>query len=102
MMVRTLLSLSLLALANPGVHAQQVIVQFGPTTEYSTLNCANFRKIQPNAWRAINAQRFGLGFVQNIVPPITPIVSGNWIYNNIDLYSQLELQCGGIPVIAKY
>ena len=101
-MVRTFLAAACVMLAATGVGAQQVVVQFGPTTEYSTLSCRNFRKIEKGAWRAINDQRFGLGFVQNIVPPKTPIVSGNWIYNNIDLYTQLELQCGSVPVIAKY
>jgi hypothetical protein len=84
-------------------HAQQVVVQLGPTTEYSTINCANFAKSPDGTWRSLNGQLFGLGFVQKIVPPVTPIKSGGWIYNNIDLYSQLELQCGGTVLVrARY
>ena len=102
-MIKTLLLASVLSLAATGVQAQSVVVQFGPTTEYSTLSCSNFARQADGTWRALNATRFSLGFVQNIVPTVRPIRSGGWIYNNIDLFSQLELQCGGLgAVVAKY
>ena len=80
-----------------------VVIQFGPTTEYSTLVCSNFTKLPDGTWKALRRDKFGLGFVQNIIPPATPIKSAGWIYNNIDLYSQLEFQCasGGL-VRARY
>ena len=80
-----------------------VIVQFGPTSDYSTINCANFVKLPDGTWQATAPVPFGLGFVQGIIPPVRPIKSGGFIYNNIDLYSQLNSQCGaGVVVRAKY
>lgn len=80
-----------------------VVAQFGPSTTYSSINCANFTKLPDGAWKALNGQLFGLGFVQEIVPPIAPIKSGGFIYNNIDLYSQLEAQCAVSPLVrARY
>lgn len=105
-MKTVLFSLSLLGLAATSAYAETyppVVVQFGPTSEYSTINCANFVKEPDGAWRALSPAPFGLGFVQGIVPPVRPIKLGGFIYNNIDLYSQLELQCvGGGLVRAKY
>lgn len=79
-----------------------VVVQFGPTTTYSTIVCPNFAKAPDGTWHALNPQPYSLGFVQGIIPPIVPIKSGGFIYNNIDLYSQLELQCGATLVRARY
>lgn len=79
-----------------------VVVQFGPTTGYSTIVCPNFAKAPDGTWRALNPTPYSLGFVQGIIPPIVPIKSGGFIYNNIDLYSQLELQCGAALVRARY
>ncbi len=106
-MIKTLLLASALGIVASATQAQVVIAQFGPTTPYSTLSCPNFAKLPDGSWRARNATRFGLGFVQNIIPPVRPIRSGGYVYNNIDLYSQLELQCVGVGVgvggiIAKY
>lgn len=101
-MKKVLFALSLLVLAGAPVRAQQVIVQFGPTTEFSTINCANFAKLPDGKWKALNPTKFGLGFVTAIVPPMQQISLGGYIYNNIDLYSQLNLQCGAGVVIARY
>ena len=111
-MKTTSLTLSLLgALAALGVAsttasaqlAPPVVVQIGPTTDYSTINCANFIKLPDGTWQATAPVPFGLGFVQGIIPPVRPIKSGGFIYNNIDLYSQLNAQCGaGVVVTAKY
>ena len=79
-----------------------VVVQFGPTTSYSTIVCPNFAKAPDGTWQALNPTPYSLGFVQGIIPPIVPIKSGGFIYNNIDLYSQLELQCGAALVRARY
>ena len=81
----------------------QVVVQLGPTTDYSTINCANFVKLPDGTWQATAPVPFSLGFVNDIIPPVRPIKSGGFIYNNIDLYSQLNAQCGaGVVVRAKY
>ena len=77
-------------------------MQIGPTTSYSTIVCPNFAKAPDGTWAALNPTPFGLGFVQGIVPPVIPIKSGGFIYNNIDLYTQLELQCGAVLVRARY
>lgn len=79
-----------------------VIFQLGPTTPYSTINCAEFTKLPDGAWKAIGGVPFGLGFTQGIVPPVRAIKVGSYIYNNIDLYSQLELQCAATLVQARY
>ena len=101
-MKKLLISILFLGTAAAPVHAQQAVVQFGPTTDYSTLNCANFARRPDGKWKALNPQMFGLGFVTGIVPPVQPIASGGFIYNNIDLYSQLEVQCGSGVVVARY
>ena len=105
-MKNALVSLSLLGMMATAAHAQSyppVVVQLGPTTDYSTINCANFAKLPDGTWKALSPEKFGLGFVQGIIPPVRPIKVGGFIYNNIDLYSQLELQCvGGGVVRARY
>ena len=104
--ILTALAAASFAAAAPA-HAQSyppVVIQFGPTTTYSTIACPNFTKLPDGNWKAIVLdQKFGLGFVQNIIPPRGAIKAGGWIYNNIDLYSQLELQCApGALVRARY
>ena len=79
-----------------------VVAQFGPTTRYSSINCANFTKLPDGSWKALSAEEFSTGFVQHIVPPMIPIKSGGFIYNNVDLYSQLEAQCSVSLVRARY
>lgn len=80
-----------------------VVVQLGPTTEYSTLVCQNFSKTADGSWLAVRPDQFGLGFVQHIVPPTRPIKVGGYIYNNVDLYSELEYQCGSSATVrARY
>ncbi len=79
-----------------------VVIQLGPTTAYSTINCGNFTKLPDGSWKALSPAEFGTGFVQHIVPPAIPIKLGAFIYNNVDLYSQLELQCASLLVRARY
>lgn len=79
-----------------------VVAQLGPTTSYSTIVCPNFAKTPDGTWVALNPTPYSLGFTQGIIPPVTPIKVGGFIYNNIDLYSQLELQCGAALVRARY
>ncbi len=79
-----------------------VVAQFGPTTGYSTIVCPNWAKAPDGSWNALNPTPYSLGFVQGIIPPIRPVLVGGYIYNNIDLYSQLELQCGAALVRARY
>lgn len=90
-----------LGLLGPGKYPP-VVAQFGPTTGYSTIVCPNFAKSPDGAWHALNPTPYSLGFTQGIVPPVVAIKSGGFIYNNIDLYSQLELQCGAALVTARY
>ena len=90
-----------LGLLGPGKYPP-VVAQFGPTTSYSTIVCPNFAKAPDGTWQALNPTPYSLGFTQGIIPPIVPIKSGGFIYNNIDLYSQLELQCGAALVRARY
>lgn len=79
-----------------------VVAQFGPTTGYSTIVCPNWAKAPDGSWNALNPTPYSLGFVQGIIPPVRPVLVGGYIYNNIDLYSQLELQCGAALVRARY
>ncbi len=79
-----------------------VVAQFGPTTGFSTIRCENFSKLPDGSWKALNGMEFGLGFVQKIVPPTRPIKVGGFIYNNVDLYSQLDSQCAASVVTARY
>ena len=85
-----------------GLITPPVIIQFGPTTKYSTINCANWSKLPNGAWKALTPTKFGLGYVQGIVPPPIPIAAGLFIYNNVDLYAQLEAQCASGLVTARY
>lgn len=79
-----------------------VVAQFGPTTSYSTIVCPNWAKAPDGSWNALNPTPYSLGFTQGIIPPVRPVLVGGYIYNNIDLYSQLELQCGATLVRARY
>ena len=80
-----------------------VVVQFGPHPPATARSCARTSPRRRNGtWQALNPTPYSLGFVQGIIPPIVPIKSGGFIYNNIDLYSQLELQCGAALVRARY
>lgn len=94
-MKKVLVSLALLAFGATAASAQEAVFQLGPTTPYSTIDCINFTKLPDGSWKALRPAPFGLGFVHRIIPPVFPIKSGGYIYNNIDLYSQLEAQCGG-------
>ena len=79
-----------------------VVAQFGPTTGFSTINCSNWTRLPDSTWKALNPTLFSLGFVQDIVPPRAPIKVGGFIYNNIDLFSQLSAQCAATVVTARY
>ena len=79
-----------------------VVAQFGPTTGFSTINCSNWTRLGDGTWKALNPTLFSLGFVQDIVPPRPPVKLGGFIYNNIDLFSQLSTQCAATVVTARY
>ena len=79
-----------------------VVAQFGPTTGFSTINCSNWARLENGTWKALNPTLFSLGFVQDIVPPLPPVKLGGFIYNNIDLFSQLTAQCSAAVVTARY
>ena len=101
-MKNVLLSLSLIGLAATSAQAQS-FVQLEPTTSFSTIQCPNFTKLPDGTWKAVDGVLFDLGIIHGITPPLRPIKVGGYIYNNVDLYSQLQLQCGaGAVVRAKY
>ena len=79
-----------------------VVAQFGPTTGFSTINCSNWARLENGSWKALNPTLFSLGFVQDIVPPLASVKLGGFIYNNIDLFSQLTAQCSAAVVTARY
>ena len=79
-----------------------VVAQFGPTTGFSTINCSNWARLENGSWKALNPTLFSLGFVQDIVPPLPPVKLGGFIYNNVDLFSQLTAQCSAAVVTARY
>ena len=79
-----------------------VVAQFGPTTGFSTINCSNWARLENGSWKALNPTLYSLGFVQDIVPPLAPVKLGGFIYNNIDLFSQLTAQCAATVVTARY
>ena len=79
-----------------------VVAQFGPTTGFSTINCSNWARLENGSWKALNPTLFSLGFVQDIVPPLPPVKLGGFIYNNVDLFSQLTAQCSASVVTARY
>ena len=79
-----------------------VVAQFGPTTGFSTINCSNWARLENGTWKALNPTLFSLGFVQDIVPPLAPVKLGGFIYNNVDLFSQLTAQCAAVVVTARY
>ena len=108
-MKKLILSLALLGVAGPtAAYADGVafpgasFVQIAPVTDASNINCANFAKTPDGPWVALNPTPFTLGIVNGIIPPISPIKVGGYIYNNVDLYSQLQLQCAGAVVRARY
>ncbi len=91
--------------APPSLFMQKVapvVAQFGPTTGFSTIECSNWTRLSDGSWKALNPTLFSLGFVQEIVPPRAPIKLGGFIYNNIDLFSQLTTQCAATVVTARY
>ncbi len=100
--MRTLVLLALLGIAASTAAEAQSFVQLAPVTGVSTINCANFVKKPDGAWEALGPQPFTLGIITGIIPPIRPIKVGGYIYNNVDLYTQLELQCTGAVVRARY
>lgn len=100
-MKNVLFSLSLLGLAATSAQAQSFF-QVEPVTSYSTIQCPNFTKLPDGTWKAVDGVPFTLGIIRGIIPPLRPIKVGGYIYNNVDLYSQLESQCGGVVVRARY
>ena len=81
----------------------QFFVQLSPVTDASTIVCANFAKQPDGTWKAVAPAPFSLGIILGIIPPVRAIKSGGYIYNNVDLYSQLNYQCGSAVVVtAKY
>lgn len=102
-MKKVLFTLSLLGLAATTPAKAQFFVQLAPVTDFSTINCANFVKEPDGAWKALGPEPFTLGIIRGIIPPIRAIRSGGYVYNNVDLYSQLDFQCGaGVVVRARY
>ena len=88
-------------LASTSAHAQ-FFVQLSPVTSYSTIVCSNFVKEPDGAWKSVAPVPFTLGIIRGIGPPAKAIKSGSYIYNNVDLWTQLNSQCGNGVVIAKY
>lgn len=80
----------------------QSFVQLAPVTDVSTIVCSNFAKLPDGTWKALAPVPFTLGIINGIVPPVKTIKSGSYIYNNVDLWTQLNYQCGSAVVIAKY
>ena len=101
-MKKLVFSLSLLALAATTSANASSFIQLAPITDDSTIQCPNFTKLPDGTWKAVDNVPFSLGIIHLIIPPIRPIKVGGFIYNNVDLYSQLEFQCAGAVVIAKY
>ena len=102
-MKKLMLSLPVLALlASSSAHAQLAFVQISPVTDKSTIVCSNFVKEPDGSWKAVAPVLFSLGIILGIVPPVRAIKSGGYIYNNVDLFTQLNYQCGSAVVIAKY
>ena len=108
-MKKLLLSLPALALLasasmmSTSAHAQLAFVQISPVTDASTIVCSNFVKDADGTWKAVAPVPFSLGIILGIIPPVRAIKSGGYIYNNVDLWTQLNYQCGAAGVvIAKY
>ena len=107
-MKKLLLSLPALALLasasmiSTSAQAQLAFVQLSPVTDASTIVCSNFVKEADGTWKAVAPVPFSLGIILGIVPPVRAIKSGGYIYNNVDLFTQLNYQCGSAVVIAKY
>ena len=102
-MKKLIFTLPVLALlASTSAHAQ-FFVQLAPVTDASTIVCANFVKEADGAWKAVAPVPFSLGIIRGIIPPARAIKSGGYIFNNVDLFTQLNYQCGtAAVVIAKY
>lgn len=104
-LIRSLPALALLASTSfltTAAHAQ-FFVQLSPVTDASTIVCANFAKEPDGSWKAVAPVPFTLGIIRGIIPPVRAIKSGGYIFNNVDLFSQLNYQCGaGVVVTAKY
>lgn len=101
-MKKLMFALPLLGLcASSAAHAQ-FFVQLSPVTSASTIVCSNFVKEPDGAWKAVAPTPFTLGIIRGIIPPVRAIKSGSYIYNNVDLWTQLNFQCGNAVVIAKY
>ena len=102
-MKKLLFTLSLVGLAASTSAQAQFFVQLAPVTDASTIVCANFAKQPDGTWKALAPVPFTLGIIRGIIPPVRSIKSGGYIYNNVDLFSQLNYQCGAAGVvIAKY
>ncbi len=102
-MKKLILALPLLALAASTSANAQFFVQLSPVTSASTIVCSNFVKNADDTWSATAPVPFTLGIIRGILPPVRKIKSGSYIYNNVDLYSQLNFQCGTAAVVtAKY
>ncbi len=107
-MKKLLLSLPALALLasasmiSTSAQAQLAFVQLSPVTDASTIVCSNFVKEPDGTWKAVAPVPFSLGIILGIIPPVRAIKSGGYIYNNVDLFTQLNYQCGSAVVIAKY
>ena len=99
-------ALALLAsasLMSNAAQAQLAFVQISPVTDASTIVCANFVKEADGTWKAVAPVPFSLGIIHGIVPPVRAIKSGGYIFNNVDLFAQLNYQCGANAVVtARY
>ena len=103
-LMKSLPALALLASTSmfaASAHAQ-FFVQLSPVTDASTIVCSNFVKESDGTWKAVAPVPFTLGIIRGIIPPVRAIKSGGYIFNNVDLYSQLNYQCGAGVVVAKY
>ena len=101
-MKKLIFALPLLGLfASTAAHAQ-FFAQISPVTTYSTIVCSNFVKEPDGTWKSVAPVPFTLGIIRGIIPPAKGIKVGSYIYNNVDLWSQLNFQCGNGVVVAKY
>ncbi len=102
-MKKLVLALPLLALVGSTSAKAQFFVQLSPVTDASTIVCANFVKEANGDWKAVAPAPFTLGIIRGIIPPVRAIKSGGFIFNNVDLWTQLNYQCGSAVVVtAKY
>ncbi|MBV9812370.1 MAG: hypothetical protein JO326_06435 [Acetobacteraceae bacterium] len=102
-MKKLIFTLPALALLASTSARAQFFVQLAPVTDASTIVCANFVKEADGSWKAVAPVPFTLGIIRGIIPPVRSIKVGGYIYNNVDLYTQLNYQCGSAVVVtAKY